>query len=57
MERLKNGDLILESKMAELNQNEKSQQPGWPNSVWKLYFILEIYLNTTVYTYSTKWFL
>ena len=42
VERLKNSDLILESKMAELNQNKKSQQPGWPDSVWKLYFILEI---------------
>ena len=28
VERLKNSDLILESKMAELNQNKKSQQPG-----------------------------
>ena len=27
--------------MAELNQNKKSQQPGWSDSVWKLYFILE----------------
>ena len=28
VERLKNSDLILESKMVELNQNKKSQQPG-----------------------------
>ena len=28
--------------MAELNQNQKSQQLGWPDSVWKVYFILEI---------------
>ena len=42
VERLKNSDLILESKMAELNQNKKSQQPGWPDSVWKLYLISEI---------------
>ena len=28
--------------MAELNQNKKSQQPGWPDSMWKLFFILEI---------------
>ena len=27
-ERLKNSDFILESKMEELNQNKKSQQPG-----------------------------
>ena len=44
VERLKSSDLILESKMVELNQNKKSQQPGWPDSVWKLYFILEINL-------------
>ena len=28
--------------MADLNQNKKSYQTGWPESVWKLYFILEI---------------
>ena len=28
VERLKNSDLILESKMAELNQDKKSQEPG-----------------------------
>ena len=27
-ERLKNSGLVLESKMAELTQNKKSQQPG-----------------------------
>ena len=33
---------MLESKMAELNQNRNLWQPGWPDSVWKLYFILGI---------------
>ena len=28
--------------MAELNQNKKSQQPGWPDSEWKLYFIFGV---------------
>ena len=37
VESLKNSDLILESKMAELNQNKISLKPGWPDSVWKLY--------------------
>ena len=30
--RLKNSDLILESKMAELNQNENSKQPDQPDA-------------------------
>ena len=42
VERLKNSDLILESKMEELNQNKKTQQQGWSDSVWKFYVILEI---------------
>ena len=33
---------ILESKVAELNQNKSSKQPDWPDAVWKRYFILEI---------------
>ena len=33
---------ILESKMAELNQNEHSQQVDRPDVVWKFYFTLEI---------------
>ena len=33
--RLKNNDFILESKMAELNQNKNSKQPDWPDAVWK----------------------
>ena len=40
--RLKNSDFILESKMAELNQNKNSKQPDRPDAVWKLYFKLEI---------------
>ena len=40
--RLKNGDFILESKMAELNQNEKSKQPDRLDAVGKVYFTLEI---------------
>ena len=39
---LKNIDFVLESKMAELNQNKNSKQPDRPNAVRKLYFILEI---------------
>ena len=40
--RLKNSDFILESKMAELNQNKNCKQPGPPDAVWKLYFTMEI---------------
>ena len=40
--RLKNSDFILESKMAELNQNKNSKQSDRPDAVWKLYFTLEI---------------
>ena len=39
--RLKNCDLILESKMAGLNQNKNPKQPDWPDAMWKLYFTLE----------------
>ena len=39
VERLKNSDFILESKIVELNQNENSKQP---DAAWKLYFSLEI---------------
>ena len=31
--RLKNSDFILESKMAELNQNKNSEQPNQPDAV------------------------
>ena len=40
--RLKNSDFILESKMAELNQNKNSKQPDPPDALLKLYFTLEI---------------
>ena len=40
--RLKNSDFILESKMAELNQNKNSKQLHRPDAVRKIYFALEI---------------
>ena len=40
--RLKNSNFILESKLAELNENINSKQPDRPDTVWKLYFTLEI---------------
>ena len=40
--RLKNNNFILESKMAELDQNKNSKQRDQPDAVWKLYFTLEI---------------
>ena len=40
--RLKNSDLILESKMGKLNQNKNSKQPDRPDAGGKLYFTLEI---------------
>ena len=40
--RLKNSNFILESKMAELNQNKNSKQLGRPDAVQKLYFTLKI---------------
>ena len=40
--RLKNSNFILEAKMAELNQNKNSKQPDRLDTVWKLYFNLEI---------------
>ena len=38
--RLKNSDLILESKMVKLNQNKNSEQPDRKDTVWKHYFTL-----------------
>ena len=38
----KKSDFILQSKMAELNQNQSSKQSDWLDAVWKLYFTLEI---------------
>ena len=42
VERLKNSDFILETKMVELNQSKHSKQPDRPDAVWKLYFTLQI---------------
>ena len=39
---LKKSNFILESKMAELNQNKNSKQLDRPDAVRKLYFTLEI---------------
>ena len=39
---LKNSNFILESKKAELNQNQNLKQPDRPVAVWKLYFTLGI---------------
>ena len=50
VERLKNSDFILEKKMEELNQNQNSKQPNWPDAMWKLYFTLGIneqHISTT----------
>ena len=38
--RLKNSDLILESKMVKLNQNKNSEQPDRKDTVWKHNFTL-----------------
>ena len=40
--RLKNSDLILESKMVKLNQNQNSKQADRPDRVWKTFFYLGI---------------
>ena len=37
---LKWRDFILESKIAELNENKNSKQPDRPDTVWKLSFVL-----------------
>ena len=42
VEKLKNRDFSLKSKMAELNQNNNSKQPHQPDAGWKLYFTSEI---------------
>ena len=38
---LKNGDFILKSKMAKLNQNKNSDQPDRPDAVLKICFTFE----------------
>ena len=43
--RLKNNDFILESKMAELNQNKNSKQPDRPrDSVKTLFYLWNIWI-------------
>ena len=42
VERLKNSDFILESKIGELNQYKSSKQPDQLDAVWKLYLAFEI---------------
>ena len=42
VERLNISDFILESKMADLNENKNSEQPDRPDAVRKLYLALEI---------------
>ena len=39
VERLKNSDFILETKMTELNQNKNSKQPHQLDAVWKIYLV------------------
>ena len=40
VERLKNRNLFLETKIAELHQNQNSKQLDRLDAVWKLYFTL-----------------
>ena len=40
--RLKNSNIILKSKKAELNINKNLKQTNRPDAVWKLYFTFEI---------------
>ena len=42
LEKLKNNDSILESEIAQLNQDKKSKQPDWPDTVRNIYFTSEI---------------
>ena len=44
-------NFILESKMAELNQNKNSKQRDRRDVEWKLYFILEINYLRIQFTY------
>ena len=52
--RLKNSDFILESKQAELNQNENSKQLDRPDAAGKLYFTMNSTIKKTFYTSSTE---
>ena len=40
--KLENSNFILESKKVELNQKKNSEEPHWPDAVWKLFFTFEI---------------
>ena len=53
VEKLKNSDFILESKMAELNQKKYSKQPDWPDAARKLFF----YLGNKWIAYLTQLFI
>ena len=50
VEKLKNSDFILESKMAELNQNKNSKELDQLEAVWKP----ETLLSASVYTSSSE---
>ena len=57
--RLKNSDFILESEMAELNQDKNSKQLDRPDAVRKLCFTwkkMNSTINKTFYTCSTESF-
>ena len=55
--RLKNGNFILESEIAVLNQNKNLKQTDQPDAVWRLYFTSEINeygtINKIFYVCST----
>ena len=42
VQRLKNSDFILGTKMAEQNKSKNSKQPDQADALWKLYFTLQI---------------
>ena len=51
--RLKNGNFILKSRMAEQNPNKNSKQPDGTDAVWKLY-VKWIAQLTKRFTHSTE---
>ena len=57
LKRSKRSNFILETNMAELNQNQNSKKPDRPDAMWNLYFTLEIKnstFNAAVYTCFTE---
>ena len=42
MDKLETLELVQRLKINDLNQNKNSKQPDRPDTVWKLYFALEI---------------